>query len=161
MPKIKLLHIIEDAKFYDYLKATFEFGDFENTYAKYHEIDLTNLSESYKLVFIHYLKADYLTLLNGKYFPINRIVWYVWGADLFCLGAFFNGNLLPKTLQNREKSWKSKGFSYFLKMKFHAFLPRLFDWHPMYLPIRRSVKLIKNVVTLIPKDGELLIEKYN
>ena len=161
MPKIKILHIIDNTTFYEYLRATFEFNGIENTYAKYHEINLESLSNDYDLVFFHYLKAEHWTIIRNQHFPINKIVWYVWGADLFCLGAFFNSNLLPETLKNRESYWKSKGLIYYFKMKFHASFPRLFDWHPMYLPIRKSVNAIKNVVTLIPKDAELLLENYN
>lgn len=160
MGPLKLLHIIEDKKFFDYAKATYEFGPFVNTYTQFSKVNLGQLNQ-FDFIVLHYLKADYIVLFEENIFPIHKIIWTVWGADLFCLGAFFNKFLLPVTLKDRTRSWKEKGIIYLLKMKLHQLIPRFFDFHPHYKPIFKMIGLIENAITLTPNDGFLLQSNYN
>ncbi len=157
MPKI--LHIIDDQKFIPYAKATFEIENFENTYLEYSKIDIGNL-KIYDLIIIHFLRSKYSPILTNNLFPIDKIVWIVWGADAFQLGTFFNKHLMFQTWKSRIKnSFKRSirfGFSIFLRSLF----PHILDFQKIFKDQISCISNIKKVWVLVPGD-EKGIEKYN
>ncbi len=157
MPKI--LHIIDDQKFIPYAKATFEIENIENTYLEYSKIDIQNL-KIYDLIIIHFLRSKYLPILTNKLFPINKVVWIVWGADAFQLGSFFNKHLMFETWKSRiENSFKRSsrfGFSILIRSVF----PHILDFQKVFKHQIKCISCIKRIWVLIPGD-EKGIEKYN
>lgn len=157
---LRILHIIDDAKFIDYCRATYELEELQNTYMPYAEVDLSCLRTNYDFVFIHYLRRNYSPLLTGNYIDTDRVIWVVWGADAFSLGRFFNKHLMPLTWRYRIKNAFRKGLSYGLKIAVKSAMPSVFDQHPMNKEVLVSIRKIKNIIVLMPNDASALEQTY-
>lgn len=157
---LRILHIIDDNKFIDYCKGTYEINDYHNTYQRYNEVDPKTLRETFDVIVIHFLRVEYKELFNESTFPINRIVWTMWGADSFSLGGFFNRHLLPKTKNARLRASFTKSKIFGLKIGFKSLFPRLFDLQPRNKQLVGLIKKINNVVVLVPQDANELSDNY-
>jgi hypothetical protein len=55
----RILHIIDSSNFIDYVKATYEINNYENSYSTYSDIDLDHLREHFDIIIIHFLRKEY------------------------------------------------------------------------------------------------------
>ncbi len=125
------------------------------------EINLTSLKNEFDLIIIHYLKSEYYSLLNNVSFDIDRIIWVMWGADAYQLGAFFNTFLMPKTKYFRFKNEFSKGIYKGFFNIFRSIYPKIFDLQKQYKTQISNIKSIRNIITLAPDDAVILSKIYN
>lgn len=157
---VRILHIIDDTKFIDYCKATYEIDELQNTYLPFGEVQLDTLRDTFDFVFIHYLRRNYHRLLTENYFDSEKVVWVVWGADAFSLGRFFNKHLMPQTWRYRLKASMQKSFSHGCKIAIKSVFPSVFDFQAMNREVLVSIRKIKNIIVLMPNDAIALKKTY-
>jgi dTDP-N-acetylfucosamine:lipid II N-acetylfucosaminyltransferase len=156
----RILHIIDDHKFIEYVKATYEINGYLNTYEKFINLNLANLKSNFDIIVIHFLRPEYHLLFTDSYFEIRKIFWTLWGADAFSLGCFFNSHLMPFTIKSRIKNSFKKNFIFGLKIWLKYLMPKIFDYQPINLKTIGSISRIKNIITLMPGDYLELISSY-
>lgn len=157
---VRILHIIDDLKFIDYCKATYEIEQIQNVYLPFNEVEWETVRINFDFIFIHYLRRNYYRLFAENYFDATKIVWVVWGADAFSLGKFFNKHLMPKTWRYRIRNSFKKSTSLGLKIAIKSLIPSFFDQHPMYKEVLLSIDKIKNIIVLMPNDAVELQTEY-
>lgn len=150
---IRILHIIEDSKFLDYCKLTYEVNDYINTYSTFQNVALESLSSSFDIIILHYLKPEYKVLFEENIFPTNRIIWTLWGADGFSLGKFFNKHLLPKTRYARLETSFRQSFIFGVKISVKSLFPQLFDLQAQNSEVISIINKVKYINVLMPNDG--------
>lgn len=158
MKDFKLLHVIDDEKFIPFCKETFAIESFNNHYCSSENFEHM-LTVKYDVVVIHgmnYTKAEVLLRLNN----LPKIVWFMWGADAFCLGNFYNKFLLPSTKQLRIKLAFKEKISFGLKTVIKTIKPTLIDRKEYYKKIINAFSKIDLIVPVVPGDYELLIKAY-
>jgi len=157
----RILHIIDSSNFIDYVKATYEINNYENSYSTYSDIDLNHLREHFDIIIIHFLRKEYAPLLSGKYFKVSKIIWTIWGADAFQLGRYFNLHLMPQTRKQRFLNEFSRGLYRGFSNSVRSVAPLLFDYQMMFQRQISCIKKINNVITLAPGDDFELNEHYD
>ncbi len=157
---IRILHIIDDPKFQSYVEATYENIEYHNTYCKFTEIDLTQLRKNFDLIIIHFLRKEYGLLFNEEIFNPDKIVWTMWGADAFQLGAFHNIHLKFRTKILRVRVNYKKSFIYGCKMLLKDLAPFMFDFQKGNKDLISLIGKIKHLVTLVPQDFNKLSASY-
>lgn len=156
----RILHIIDGTNFLEYVKASYEINRHENKYSTYKELNLNELRSNFDLIVIHFLRKEYLELLQGTYFDVKRIVWTIWGADAYQLGRFYNIHLMPLTKKQRYSLEFSKGLYKGVLNVLKSIAPTYFDYQNMFRKQIKCIGLIKNVITLAPNDDFELINYY-
>jgi hypothetical protein len=150
----RILHIIDDAKFINYCKGTYEINDYINKYESFDNVQLDSLVDDFDIIIIHFLRTEYAPLFINDVFPTNRIIWTLWGADCFSLGKFFNPHLMPKTRLARLKTSFRRGISFGLKISIKYLFPTLFDKQNLNQGIIDIITKVKNIIVLMPADAD-------
>lgn len=157
----KLLHIIDDPKFINMCKETFDIDNVENYYLKSGLVTVDYLSQNeIDVLFIHFLREPEINFLNSHKLSVP-VVWFFWGADGFRLGKFYNKFLLPKTKKLKLKLAFYSGLSNGLKELQKRFLPTVIDATSFYRKNIQALSKIDVIVPVMPGDYYLLKEAYN
>lgn len=155
---IRILHSIpKNDKFGVQRKLLFSIIGVENTYAYSFE-EYVDEMHRFDVLIVHYLRIpDAQFILDKK---IGKpLVWFCWGADLFGLGNLEESFFLPVTRKKRDCFfWRTNKINY-LKNKFKAGMPRLYDRFSSNSIKIQAIKKMDVVVPVIPADFSLL-SKY-
>lgn len=157
---VKILHIVDDPKFYDYIKSTFSISEIENKLISSNDLDLFDaaLVSKFDFVIIHYLnikKARWLNKIKPK-----KVIWFIWGSDIYNLGKFRNTLHLEQTNKVLDTFRSPLKRSKFYKELMFNWMPSIYDLYYNKEKIRAFANIHKGV-PVIPADFELLKIKYN
>lgn len=155
----KVLHIVDDEKFQDYIKVTFDLPELENRLissallCEYGQ----NKVEEFDHIIIHYLnksKAKWLLSVNP-----NHIIWFIWGSDIHNLAKFRNEVYLPETAKLMDQfRHPLKRTLFYKKINFKIF-PSFYD--AIYNNDKiKAFKKIDVAIPVLPSDYNLLQENY-
>lgn len=155
----QILHVIDDEKFVPFCKETFTIENLNNHYCTSDNFE-ERLTKQLDLVVIHGLnisKAEVLLRLDN----LPKVVWFMWGADAFCLGNFYNKFLLPRAKRLRVKLAFREKVSFGLKTIIKTIKPSLIDRENHYKKIINAFSKIDCIVPVVPGDYDLLKAAYN
>lgn len=154
-----ILHVIDDEKFVPYCRETFAVKGFNNNYCSsdaFHQ----SFSRQYHLIVIHGLnfkKAKVLLTLND----LPKVVWFMWGADAFCFGKFYNKFLLSGSKKLRIKLAFKENVNFGFKTLIKTLKPSLIDKEEHYSILIKALLKIDVIVPVVPGDYDLLRGSYN
>lgn len=155
-----ILHIIDDQKFIDICKKTFEIEGVDNNYLNSKNLSLEYFSlNTFDVIFIHFLNKTEVDFFSSYNINIPKI-WMFWGADGFILPKFYN-KFLDRKSKNFLFKIKLRGgilslIKHFIKLTSQSTL--------IYTSNNRKLISVINdfqfIVPIVPGDYKLLCEKY-
>lgn len=161
MKEIRILHIIDDKKFIDNCKITFNIENVNSYFLNSGCVNQAYLNTNkIDILIIHYLKTYEVNFINSSKITIP-VCWFFWGADGFSLGKFYNKFLLPKTKRLKLTLAFESGFLNGLKEILKRCLTSVLDFQSHNRNLIQSFSKIDWIIPVVPGDYYLLKKNYN
>lgn len=160
LKKIKLFHSfpLNNPRVLEASELTFK----NDIYNNYYSDNLANIEavNDADAIFLHLLRNEDCLYLNKKNIT-KPIILFVWGAEFFNNGVFYNEFLLNNTKLFRRKIFFHLGFFKGLKQLVKEIMPWLTSLSKANRDILTSLKKIDFIIPVVPGDYYLLRNKYD